>query len=143
MTWIAVKAALQVVFGFLRAVPWQVWVALVLAGLVWHWGGTRYDAGVTAERERWEAAQAVAISIAEVEQAKRDRRAAQAAAEAAAAAQAATIETRSETAAAVEKIRYVTRTIEVPAHCPVGLPDSVYQEGREAVARARTAARGL
>jgi hypothetical protein len=44
-------------------------------------------------------------------------------------------------AGSVERIRYVTRTIEVPAGCPVSLPPAVMRELEEAAESARAAGR--
>lgn len=42
-----------------------------------------------------------------------------------------------------EKIRYVTRTVEVPAHCPIALPAGVQSELSQAVNEAAAAKRRL
>lgn len=138
-----ITAAALVAWRFLRDIPWQVWALAMLVALVWHWGDTRFDAGIAAERARWEAAQAEANAKAQAAQDRRDQNATTISTAAAEAGQAATLETRTDTAAAVEIVKYVTRTVEIPANCPVGLPGRVLEEGRAAVDRARAAARGL
>jgi len=134
-----VIALLNGLWALLRRLPWQVWAAAALVAAFWWWGGHRYNAGVAAERARWEAAQAEADRKAREAEAKRDAAAAAVNDKAAARASEAATEVRTETAAAVERVRYVTRTIDVPADCPAGLPDLVRDEGRAAVARARAA----
>lgn len=134
---------LKAIGGFLKAIPWQVYaaVAVLLAG--WWWGEQRYDAGVLAERGRWEEAQREADEAAARRRAARDAAAAEVATESDKRAADAVTETRTGTAAAVERVRHEVRTIVVPADCPVALPERVQQEGRAAVDRARAAGRPL
>lgn len=49
--------ALATVSGFLKRVPWQVWLVLAVLLSAWLWGNHRYSEGVEAERDRWEIAQ--------------------------------------------------------------------------------------
>lgn len=129
----------RIVGGWLKAVPWQAWVALALLILAWRYGDFVADAREREVRAEYAAVQAEADrKFAEHAQrmASAARRIADASVRLAAAA---STDTRTETAAAVEKVRYVTRQIVVPAGCPVGLPDVVRDEGRAAVERARAA----
>lgn len=139
MTWLALVWGWVV--QFVKAVPWQVWLVLGLILGVYLYGESRYDSGVTAERQVW------VEWKAKQDETDRDLVAAQKMASAQitldtqAKGQQASTDTRTETAAAVERIRYVTRTIEVPAECraAVLLPDSVRHELAEAAARTRAA----
>jgi len=56
-------------------------------------------------------------------------------------AQAAVVEQQQTTTAAVERVRTVIKTVQVPADCPVTLPPEVQDEGRRAVERANGASR--
>lgn len=139
----AVLAFLSTIWKFLRAIPWQVYAvaALLLAG--WLYGQHQYSAGVDAANARWTAAQADADREGKTAEAARDKAATGVNTAATERAHEATVETRTETAAAVERVKYVTRTIHVPADCPVALPDVVRDEGRAAVERARAAGSAL
>lgn len=132
-------AAGKAAWGFLRAIPWQAWVVAAVLLIGWRYGEHRYDAGVAAENKRWVDAQAKADADAKAAAEKRDKDAGAINTSTTERAHEASVETRTETASAVERVRYETRTIEVPANCPVGLPDRVLDEGRAAVDRARTA----
>lgn len=138
--WALVKAGAGRVFGLLRAIPGEWWLILLVAFLVWRWGEHRHDAGVEAERARWIAALAKADAKAKAETERRDRAAQAVNAGASNAAAAAVTNTRVAAASAVERIRYVTRSMPIPAGCPDALPASV----RDELARAaeRTAAAG-
>lgn len=138
----AVKAARWLASVFAR-VPWQAWLFIALVAAFWWHGERRYDAGVSDERARWQAAQAKATAKAADKSARRDEAARAANADAGKQAAQAVTETRTQTAAAVERVRYETRTIYVPAGCPTALPDRVRDEGRAAVERARAAGSGL
>ncbi|HEY1035525.1 MAG TPA: hypothetical protein VGE09_11150 [Pseudoxanthomonas sp.] len=129
----------KAVWGFLRAIPWQAWVVAAVLFVGWRYGEHRYDAGVAEENARWVDAQAKADRDAKAATAKRDKAADGVNTATTERAHQATVETRTETAAAVERVRYVTRTIEVPAGCPTALPDVVRDEGRAAVESARAA----
>lgn len=127
------------VWGFLRSIPWQVWLfAAVVAAALWY-GENRADAREAEVRDEYAARHAAADEAARVAKIERDRKAKSASEKASKAAAQASTETRVTTATAAERVRYVTRTIEVPAECAdaVHLPDSVRSEGRAAVARAR------
>lgn len=122
---------------FLRGIPWQVWAVIAVAVVLWRWGESRYDAGFAASSAECAeaAAQAAEAARTAAEDARRigietGREAAKLQADIAARA-----------AGSVERIRYVTRTIEVPAGCPVSLPPPVVRELEEAVDRARAAGR--
>ena len=125
--------------GWLKAVPWQAWAALALLLVGWRYGEIRADQRERGVRAEYAAAQAEA----DRKFAAQARRLADASRRIADAserlASTASTDTRTETVAAVEKVRYVTRQIVVPAGCPVGLPDVVRDEGRAAVERARAA----
>jgi hypothetical protein len=138
--WALVKAGAGQLFGLLRVIPWPVWLALAVLVTGWRWGEHRHDAGVEAERARWIAAQAEVDARAKAETERRARAAQAANADASKAAAAAITNTRVAASGAVERIRYVTRSIQVPAGCPHALPASVQSE----LARAteRTAAAG-
>lgn len=133
-----ISVVVKAIFGALRAIPWWAWVVFALIGAAYWYGERRYDAGQAAERAMWEDAQALAEKEAKADEEARDRASKAVSDESANAAQDAVVETRDETASAVERVRYVTRKIVVPADCP-GLPDSVSDEGRAAVERARAA----
>lgn len=126
-------------WGILRAIPWQAWLvaALLLAG--WRYGEHRAEQATAACDARWEVAQAEADRKAEEATAKRDATASAVNTDTTERAHEATVETRTETAAAVERVIYETRTIEVPVGCPTALPVRVRNEGRAAVERARAA----
>lgn len=129
------------IWKFIAAVPWWAWAAL-LVGLLWlHDRGAQYDAGVQDENARWVAAQEAANREAREAQQKRDKEAARIDDKAEWRAQEATVETRTETAAAVEKIRYEIRTIEVPDSCNRPLP-GVVRDDLAAAVRAANAAGG-
>lgn len=139
---VTAKWILGGIWEFLRSIPWQAWLfaAVVLAAL-WY-GENRADAREAEVRDEFAARDAAADEAARVAEAERDRKAKAASSDADKAGAKATTETRVTTATAAERVRYVTRTIQVPAECAdaVRLPDSVRSEGREAVSRARAAA---
>lgn len=138
--WALVKAGAGRMFGLLRMVPWWFWVIVAVLFLWQVDRDARYRAGVETERTRWIAAQAKADARARADAERRDRAAQAANADASKAAAVAATDTRVTAASAVERIRYVTRSIQVPAGCPDALPPSV----RDELARAaeRTAAAG-
>lgn len=142
LTWVAL---LQKLWGwmvdFVKAVPWQVWLALALAFAVWRYGEAQYSAGVADERAVWTEWREKQEEVDRELVAAQKLAASQIALDTQAKAQKASTDTRTETAAAVERIRYVTRTIEVPAECraAVQLPDSVRDELTQAAARTRAA----
>jgi len=114
-------------------------------------------AGWWVERSGWEVAQAgyhaaLAQRAAQVEKANADALLAAAERDAAAsevvrlahiASAAQMAATINEGKARAERIRTVTRTVEIPAACPVGLPDSVRSDLAEAVSAAQAAGRRL
>ncbi len=128
-----------VILAFLRRVPWQLW-ALLLAGLVLlgAYMAGRHHANLKCEA-RWEAAQ----EAAQAEIDRREQAAFKAGAKAAQDAAQARQETRSETNEIVEvvKIEWRDRIVRLPAECRVEQSDRMRDEGRKAVARARSALR--
>lgn len=127
------------VWGFLRAVPWQAWAVAAVLLVGWRYGEHRYDAGVADENARWLTAQARADAYAKAAEEARDKVAEEINTSTSDQAHEATVDTRTDTATAVERVRYEIRTIEVPAGCPTDLPAGVRDEGRAAVDRARAA----
>lgn len=132
-------AAAKGVWGFLRAIPWQAWAVAAVLLVGWRYGEHRYDAGVADENARWVDAQAEADRQAQAAAEKRDKDAAAIDTSATVAAHEATVETRTETATAVERVIHETRTIEVPADLDRPFPGSVQHELGAAVERARAA----
>lgn len=126
---------------FLRRVPWQAWALLaLLAGVAW-FSHSRYQSGYEAARAECESAASAALADA-VERARQDAETArQVGIDTGREAARLQADIAASTATSVERIRYVTRTIEVPAGCPVGLPDGVRVELHAAADRARAAAR--
>lgn len=127
--------------SFLRRVPWQAWALLaLLAGLGW-FSHSRYQAGYAAAQAKCEADAAAALAEA-VESAAQDAETArQIGIDTGREAARLQADIAASTATSVERIRYVTRTIEVPAGCPASLPDGVRVELQAAADRARAAAR--
>lgn len=143
MTWRAAWEVLKVFGGLLRAVPLWVWMVAVLL-VAWHIDrGEQYQAGVDAEKARQVAAQLEADREAREKQDKRDQDAVQISRQSDERAQDAVVETRTETAAAVERVRYETRVIEVPVGCDRPLPVGLRDEFAKAVDAANAAGRGL
>lgn len=142
---LALVALLQKAWGwlvaFVKAVPWQVWVGIGACVLVFLYGRQQYADGQMTERAKWQAWVAEQERVDAELVAAQKLAAAQIAADTQAKGQQASTDTRTETAAAVERIRYVTRTIEVPAECraAVQLPDGVRDELAQAAARTRAA----
>lgn len=124
----------------------KVWVclALIIAALaaIKVYGHEQYKQGAADDNAKWVAAQAKADRQAKADQDKRDATAAQIAVDTSAHAQSGIKQIQQQTAKAVEKVKYVTRTIRTPADCPA-LPASVSDEGRAAVERANAANRAL
>ena len=137
--WLAVKAFLGIVWGWLKAIPWPAWaiLALLLAGYLY--GEHTADSRETQVRAEWAESDAKLAAANARAIATRDASASKTNTESAAQAQKASTQTRTETAQAVERVTHATRTILVPAGCPTGLPRSVSDEGRKAVAAARAA----
>lgn len=136
-------ALLKGAWGFLRAIPWQVWAVAALLGAGWYYGDVRYEAGVAAENTRWTKAQAKADREAKAATEGRDKAAEEVNSASDERGHAATVETRTETAAAVERVNHEMQRAAVPADCPGTLPERVQQEGRAAVDRARAAGDSL
>lgn len=126
---------------FITAVPWWAWLVLLLAFSWWYDRGAQYDAGVRDENARWVAVQEAANLKAQEDEHKRDKEAAHIDDKAEGRAHEATVETRTETAAAVETIRYEIRTVEVPASCNRPLP-GIVRDDLAAAVRAANAAGG-
>ena len=142
----AVLLFLRGAWGWAKAVPWQIWLALGLLLAGWWWGHHQYGQGVAAERDRWETMQRAADDAAEKANQRRTEQAQATATEAKAEAAKATTETRTQTAVAVERVNHAMRSAPAPpAGCPDAglLPDLVRHEGREAVERARAAVGGV
>lgn len=144
MTWLALLwKAWGWIVEFVKAVPWQVWLVLGLILGVYLYGESRYAAGVTAERQVW------VEWKAKQEETDRDLVAAQKMASAQitldtqAKGQQASTDTRTETAAAVDRIKVITRAIEVPVGCPTTLPPEVNEELHRAVELVRSANDGI
>lgn len=141
ITWAAVKLFLGAAWGFVKSIPWQFWLFAAVVAAAWYYGEVRADQREAECNRKWEAAQAEADRKAKEAEDKRDKGAAKTNDQAAGKAAEASASTRTETAGAVERVIYETRTIQVPVGCPTTLPARVSDEGRAAVARAR-AARG-
>lgn len=137
MTWLLAKSLAKGAWKFLRAIPWQAWLFLAFVAAAWWYGEQRYAAGEADVRKEWAEAIARGKKRHNDLVAQRDAATKQVNSVTNWDAQNATVETRTETAAAVERVKYEVRTIKVPANCPTGLPDSVRNEGRAAVERAR------
>lgn len=143
MTWATAWQLLKAFGGLLRAVPMWVWLVAALL-IAWHFDrGEQYQAGVDAEKARQVAAQLEADREAKAKQDERDQDAAQISRQSDERAQDAVVETRTETAAAVERVRYETRVIEVPVGCDRPLPVGLRDEFAKAVDAANAASRGL
>lgn len=127
--------------GFVKDVPWQIWALIAAFIGVVIFGNLQFKAGEAAERAKWQAWLDEQQRLEAELVAAQKLAAAEIAADTAAKGQKASADTRTETAEAVERIRYVTRTIEVPAECraAVQLPDGVRAELAQAAARTRAA----
>ncbi len=141
--WALVKAGAGRLFELLRAIPAEWWTIALIAILTWLWTDRRCDLRVEAERARWIAVQAKADAKAKAEAERRDRAAQAVNADASKAAAAAVTDTRTAAATAVERIRYVTRSMPIPAGCPHALPASVRDELARAAERTATAGSSL
>lgn len=128
-----------------RAVPVRIWVSIAIAAVIvvaWRWDrAEQYRAGVDAEAARWAAAQAEADREAARAEARRDRTSSDISTQSDERATDAVVETRTETAAAVERVRYETQVIEVPVGCDRPLPVGVRDEFAKAIAAANAAGR--
>lgn len=100
-----------------------------------------FQQGRRIERGEWVSQLAQAADRARQAELERDLAASTAARLAREKASLEAAQTRTETASSQERIRYVTRNIEVPAGCPVSLPDSVRDELAEGVSKANAAKR--
>lgn len=143
MTWLAVRALFGTIWGFLKSIPWPVWAFISVVVFAMWYGERRYDAGVAAEQTRWEAAQALADATAHAKAQQDAGTSAGITDGSQKRTTDAVVDTRTQTATAVERVRHATRTIIVPADCPTGLPDGVSREGREAIERANAAHRPM
>lgn len=129
---------LRRLWKILRGIPWQAWVAVALALVVWRYGEARYDAGVAACRAAVAAAAAKASDAARAEERRQS--------DASAAATQAKDERLNEklpaienrTHEAAERIRIAYRDRPVPAECK--RPDRVREELEAARRRANAAA---
>jgi hypothetical protein len=48
-------------FGFLRSLPWQLWLVVAVLATGWFWGNHRYNEGVEDAEARYAAAAAKAV----------------------------------------------------------------------------------
>lgn len=141
--WAKALAGAKAAGRAVRAIPLPVWGAIVMAVAFWGHGRSQFEAGkreaqaacAEAQRKREDAAQR-AIQ-------RRDTRAATINTETAARGAQASARHREETVKSVERVRYVTRTIHVPAACDGPMPDGLRDAMGEAVRRANTAGRGV
>lgn len=138
-----IKAILGGAWGFLRAIPWQVWAVAALLAFGWWYGASRYRAGEDDATARFAVAQDQANREAIAAAVKRDADARKIDDESSQRAATAVADTRAATAAASERARYESHAASIPAGCPVGLPVRVRDEGRAAVDRARAAGSSL
>ncbi|MDQ3287670.1 MAG: hypothetical protein M3Q42_05295 [Pseudomonadota bacterium] len=143
--WLATKA-------FIAGIPAAVWKWLIIGALVlavamlvqWRWSAyiaSIDQAGYARAQAECQATQAEAIRLAAEQSAVRSTQSERIAATAAAQAQAATVEVRTDTAATVERVRTVTRTVQVPAGCPATLPVLAQDELHRMVEQANEANR--
>lgn len=132
-------ALLRGAWRLLRAVPLEAWAVIALLAVAWRYGEHRFNSGEAAATTRCEAAQVRTERDSQQAQLTRDSAAETVNTTTDWTAREAVVQSRTETATAVERVRHVTRTIEVAADCPAGLPDRVHAEGRAAVQRARAA----
>ena len=51
-------------FGFLRSLPWQLWLVVAVLATGWFWGNHRYHEGVEDTQARYAAAAAKALQAA-------------------------------------------------------------------------------
>ena len=143
--WIGIKGFFGAAWGFLKSIPWQVWAFAAVVGLALLYGENRADAREELVREEFAALEAAA-NDAQAKQAAKDAETAKTiTADTDKRTTAAVVDTRTKTATAVERVRYETKTIVVPADCVAAmrLPDGVSREGREAIERANTADRPM
>ena len=145
MTWLAIRAMLGTAWGFLKSIPWQFWATALGIFLILCYGDYRADARETEVREEYAALEAAA-NDAQAKQAAKDAETAKdITADTDKRTTAAVVDTRTKTATAVERVRYETKTIVVPADCDsaLRLPDIVQSEGRQAIERANAAHRPM
>jgi hypothetical protein len=126
-------------WGFLRAIPWQVYAIAALLALGWWWGERRHSEGVAETNQAWTDAQRAEDLRVAVDRAVRAAFASAINAKWQDSGHAAQLETRETTDAALRRIEHAIAEIELPPGCPSGLPASVRAEGRAAVERARAA----
>ena len=143
--WQVAKGIFGGVWRFLRSIPWQVWAFAAVVVLALLYGENRADAREESVREEFAALEAAA-NDAQAKQAAKDAETAKTiTADTTKRTTAAVVDTRTKTATAVERVRYETKTIVVPADCAsaLRLPDIVQSEGRQAIERANAADRPL
>lgn len=145
MTWLAIRAMLGTAWGFLKSIPWQVWAFAAVVGLALLYGENRADAREESVREEYAALEAAANDAQAKQAAKGAETAKTITADTDKRTTAAVVDTRTKTATAVERVRYETKTIVVPADCAsaLRLPDIVQSEGRQAIERANAAHRPM
>lgn len=129
--------------GFLRAVPWQVWLAAAVLIAGWRYGEWCADTREAAVNARWEQAQREANEQQRAHEQQRDSTADTIADTSDKRAAEAVADTRTTTAQAAERVRYEIRTVEVPAVCDGDVPVVVRDEFSAAISRANAAASAL
>lgn len=143
--WLMLKAAFGGVLKVIKSIPLPVWLFIGGMCLALLHGENRADAREESVREKFAALEAAA-NDAQAKQAAKDADTAKTiTADTDKRTTAAVVDTRTKTATAVERVRYETKTIVVPADCAaaVRLPASVQSEGRQAIERANAAHRPM
>ena len=143
--WLMLKAAFGGVLKVIKSIPLPVWLFIGGMCLALLHGENRADAREESVREKFAALEAAA-NDAQAKQAAKDADTAKTiTADTDKRTTAAVVDTRTKTATAVERVRYETKTIVVPADCAsaLRLPDIVQSEGRQAIERANAADRPL
>lgn len=143
--WLMLKAAFGGVLKVIKSIPLPVWLFIGGVCLALWYGERRHGSGIAQERERWEAMEAAANDAQAKQAAKDAGTSAGITGDTQKRTGDAVVDTRTKTATAVERVRYETRTIVVPADCAAALrlPDGVSREGREAIERANAAHRPM
>lgn len=134
MTW------LFAIGKFIKAIPWQAWAIAAVIAAAWYYGEVRADQREAEVNARWQDAQDKADREAIAAELKRDAASTAITSKTDWQAHEATVDTRTTTAAAVERVRHESHAVAVPVACPTGVPPRVSAEGRAAVARVRAAA---
>lgn len=142
---LALKAAFGGVLKVIKSIPLPVWLFIGGVCLALWYGENRADNREEEVREEFAALQAAANDAQAKQAAKDASTSAGITADTDKRTTAVVVDTRTKTATAVERVRYETKTIVVPADCvaAVRLPDGVSREGREAIERANAADRPM